>query len=248
MSVQLRGHHLLCLLGYRGIGYSEEYAENMSQVHEQLRTRPDTPIRIVEGPDDLCSCFPENQVNHCNESHVCKRDSLILERLGLHSGEQLSWKDILEKIAELVMPQDIEQWCNTCSWRSLGFCEAGVERVRQGFGLMALPVDVHGVKVYGVNVDHQTRCGHYHSPFDLIALRFPCCDTYYPCYECHEETAGHPAKRWRTEQIEEKAVLCGSCGHQLTIHEYLMSNSVCPSCNANFNPGCRNHYHLYFEF
>jgi uncharacterized CHY-type Zn-finger protein len=41
--------------------------------------------------------------------------------------------------------------------------------------------------------------------------------------------------------------LCGSCGHQLTVREYLACDSVCPHCRREFNPGCARHYHLYFE-
>lgn len=108
-------------------------------------------------------------------------------------------------------------------------------------------ISVHGIKVYGVEVDHQTRCKHYHSNVDIIAIRFPCCDAYHPCYECHKEVADHPAARWSKDQTDERAILCGACGHQLTIHEYLTNKSACSACNANFNAGCRAHYHLYFD-
>lgn len=108
-------------------------------------------------------------------------------------------------------------------------------------------ISIHGVKVYGVEVDSQTRCKHYHSEVDIIAIRFPCCDRYYPCYECHEEVADHPAARWERGQWDEKAILCGACGHELTIREYMAGGSACPKCKASFNEGCRNHYHFYFE-
>lgn len=47
-------------------------------------------------------------------------------------------------------------------------------------------------EVYGVNVDLQTRCAHYHQDIDVIAIKHYCCGKYYPCHLCHEETAGHP--------------------------------------------------------
>lgn len=106
---------------------------------------------------------------------------------------------------------------------------------------------VHNIEVYGIEVDKQTRCGHYHSAIDIIAIKFPCCGVYCPCYECHQEISDHPATKWSKNQTNEKAILCGACGHQLTIQEYTGSNFVCPSCEANFNPGCQHHYHLYFE-
>jgi uncharacterized CHY-type Zn-finger protein len=41
-------------------------------------------------------------------------------------------------------------------------------------------------------------------------------------------------------------VLCGACGHEMSIDQYMASSYQCPDCNAAFNPGCRNHYQFYF--
>ena len=106
---------------------------------------------------------------------------------------------------------------------------------------------IHGVKVKGTNVDHQTRCAHYRKPIDIIAIKFKCCGDWFPCFECHRENADHPPEVWARSEFGAKAVLCGSCGHQLTVSEYLGCDSVCPRCEGAFNPGCANHYHLYFE-
>jgi uncharacterized CHY-type Zn-finger protein len=106
---------------------------------------------------------------------------------------------------------------------------------------------VHNTQVKGTNVDSQTRCAHYHAPVDIIAIRFKCCGDWFPCFECHRENADHPAKVWVTGEFDTKAVLCGNCGHQLTVNEYMKCDSACPRCDSLFNPGCANHYHLYFE-
>ena len=101
--------------------------------------------------------------------------------------------------------------------------------------------------VKGRTVDEYTRCVHYHSPLDVIAIKFKCCNEYYPCYECHVEIAGHKAEVWRKSEFDTKAILCGICNHEMTIHEYLASGNQCPHCNSAFNPNCSKHYHLYFE-
>jgi uncharacterized CHY-type Zn-finger protein len=101
--------------------------------------------------------------------------------------------------------------------------------------------------VKGKLVDDQARCVHYHSPVDIIAIKFKCCNEYYPCYECHSETAGHEAEVWTKKNWDEKAILCGVCKTELTIREYLESSNTCPKCRSSFNPGCSRHYHLYFE-
>lgn len=99
--------------------------------------------------------------------------------------------------------------------------------------------------VFGRTVDGQTRCVHYGSALDVVAIRFHCCRRYYPCHRCHAETAGHPAEVWPAAEHEDPAVLCGVCGRELSVRAYLEA-ATCPHCAAPFNPGCRLHAHLYF--
>ncbi|MBJ39965.1 MAG: hypothetical protein CMD83_16130 [Gammaproteobacteria bacterium] len=105
---------------------------------------------------------------------------------------------------------------------------------------------IGGVAVHGRAVDPETRCAHWHSPLDIIAIRFACCERWYPCNDCHAELADHPPRVWPHTAFDERAVLCGACGHQLTVNEYLGCDSTCTRCGASFNPGCALHYHLYF--
>ncbi|PEJ59167.1 MULTISPECIES: CHY zinc finger protein [unclassified Bacillus (in: firmicutes)] len=102
------------------------------------------------------------------------------------------------------------------------------------------------MKVIG-SIDNHTRCKHYHTEKDIIAIKFKCCDTYYGCYFCHEENVNHQHTVWHKNEWETKAIFCGDCHEELTIQEYQDCNYKCPKCHADFNPGCKNHYHLYFE-
>jgi uncharacterized CHY-type Zn-finger protein len=101
--------------------------------------------------------------------------------------------------------------------------------------------------VHGVEVRPHTQCAHYHSERDIIAIRHKCCGEYYACIACHEALAGHLPQVWPRAERTTKAVLCGNCRTEMTISEYLASGNQCPQCQAAFNPGCANHYHLYFE-
>jgi uncharacterized CHY-type Zn-finger protein len=106
---------------------------------------------------------------------------------------------------------------------------------------------VGDVNVRGVEVDSETRCAHYRSERDIIAIRFKCCGEWFPCHSCHAELAGHTPTVWPKEESDTLAVLCGACGHQLTVSEYLDCGSKCPKCRREFNPGCAKHYDLYFD-
>ena len=99
--------------------------------------------------------------------------------------------------------------------------------------------------------DQHTRCSHYHSELDIMAIKFKCCsdivECYYPCYKCHEELTSHKNLRWTTRQLlTEKVILCGSCYTEMTFPEYKQALK-CVQCGGQFNPGCKAHYGLYFE-
>lgn len=102
------------------------------------------------------------------------------------------------------------------------------------------------VPIRGVELDPDTRCAHYRTDRDVVAFRFACCDTYYPCHACHDELADHAPQRWPRDRFDEPAVLCGVCRTELAVDGYLDSPAACPSCDAPFNPGCSDHHDRYF--
>jgi uncharacterized CHY-type Zn-finger protein len=101
--------------------------------------------------------------------------------------------------------------------------------------------------VRGVNLDSQTRCEHYHGPTDIIAIKTKCCGVFYACKDCHDALADHGIEVWPESEWNQKAILCGACGAELTIGQYMNCEFRCPACLERFNPGCRNHYHFYFD-
>ena len=122
--------------------------------------------------------------------------------------------------------------------------------------------DRFAVPIRGVAVDPETRCAHWDSAVDVVALRFDCCEAYYPCDACHDAATDHEAAPWPRDRFDEPAVLCGSCGATLSAREYLdgdgaalrasgsrvkPDDDACPRCGAEFNPGCRAHRDRYFE-
>ena len=99
----------------------------------------------------------------------------------------------------------------------------------------------------GLDLDPQTRCAHYRSSLDVVAIRMRCCGEYYACRECHDALADHPAEVWPRAEFDRPAAMCGVCGGVMTVAVYLACDDRCPACDAPFNPGCRLHRGLYFE-
>lgn len=102
-------------------------------------------------------------------------------------------------------------------------------------------------QVLGADLDPQTRCLHYHGTSDIVAIKMKCCGMYYACKDCHAELADHEIVVWPENEWDKDAILCGACGRELTILQYMHGDSHCASCGAQFNPGCSKHYHFYFE-
>ena len=107
--------------------------------------------------------------------------------------------------------------------------------------------DRFSVPLRGVAVDPETRCVHWDDRVDVVALRFGCCEAYYPCDACHDAATDPEAEPWPRDRFDEPAVRCGVCAATLTASEYLAGDDRCPRCDAAFNPGCRAHRDRYFE-
>ena len=100
--------------------------------------------------------------------------------------------------------------------------------------------------VMGPTVDEHTRCIHYASPLDIVAIRFHCCGEFYPCFRCHADATDHALSVWPRDEFDTQALLCGVCRATLAISDYLVADS-CPACGSAFNPGRSLHHSIYFE-
>lgn len=134
MTISLRGHHLLCLLGYRGMGYSADFCVNMTNIYETLRQKPETEVEIVIGPDDVCQAYPPDESYHC-EGTVYELDQAVLTKLGLRANERGSWESICSRVAARMIPSDISLLCTTCPWEKYGVCQEGVGLIKEGLPL-----------------------------------------------------------------------------------------------------------------
>ena len=103
------------------------------------------------------------------------------------------------------------------------------------------------VSCHGNLIDGHTRCVHWHSPLDIIGIKFRCCGKFYACHSCHAECESHIPERFRASEFGEEAILCGACKRTMSIAAYLGCGDRCPMCGAGFNPRCALHRHLYFE-
>ena len=124
--MELRAHHLLCLQGFRGVGYSGHFTHHMAKIHNELNGDPSTGVRLVAEPDQICRACPHlDQSGICSfrdgEDGVSSRDQRILDQLGRSAGEELPWSDWVAAVQHVGL-SSFEPVCRECFWYPLGLC------------------------------------------------------------------------------------------------------------------------------
>ncbi len=71
---------------------------------------------------------------------------------------------------------------------------------------------------FGIDLDQEYRCLHYHTPLDIVGLKCAFCQTYYACYHCHDQLTDHAFVP--TGHQETSPVICGHCRKLLSLAEY----------------------------
>lgn len=115
---RLRPHHLICNICFSGKGYSEEFIQNFSLIHNTLNSKSnEATIKIVEGCDDICAKCPKNQNQSCeDENIVTKLDNAYLQILELELDQTITAINLHRKIQDNLTLADAQYICRTCSW------------------------------------------------------------------------------------------------------------------------------------
>jgi hypothetical protein len=131
-GIPLRAHHLLCLLGFQGIGYTAGFIRNFHKVKRLVEQHPDLVVEVVDSCDVICVACPNMQDGKCfktglkyNEKVKCI-DGRVMERLGIRPGDRFKARELYALVKEKIRPGDIKDICQGCDWLNLGFCPRGL--------------------------------------------------------------------------------------------------------------------------
>ena len=118
MRLVLRGHHLLCLKGFQGYGYDDDFVENMAAVDSQ-RKLDTTVISIVNSPDDICRTCPNLKDGICEDAiqneRIISMDNEVLKKLD--GTNECNAVELFGKIDELFTTKDsVSEICSNCIW------------------------------------------------------------------------------------------------------------------------------------
>mgnify|MGYP003925695405 CR=1 FL=1 len=119
--VKLRPHHLLCIEGFKGLGYSKDFVDNMKNVISDLLKSG--KVSIIKGVDDICRKCPYLDGNACNNTYgrsVNDMDEIVVNKLGLIENTIEDYYKIKEKIYNVFRKKDdLYGICDKCSWKDV---------------------------------------------------------------------------------------------------------------------------------
>jgi uncharacterized protein len=142
MKKILRGHHLLCTHGFKGMGYSPEFVDVMTDIVEGISNdETDFPIQVVQGFDDACQACPHRGKTECVKSadsneHVLSMDEKVISHLGLSAGSNYLKSELVKRTAEKVNPDDLDYLCEGCSWLEYGVCKNGIKELKEKMSMI----------------------------------------------------------------------------------------------------------------
>lgn len=118
--IEIRAHHLLCMQGFQGYGYSQEFERNMADIINYLEKHPFFTLKVVAGVDAICQSCPHLKDGNCGKpdsSAIGNMDLKVLEKLGIEEGETKTAKEILNEVKETLNYKDLQEICGGCSWK-----------------------------------------------------------------------------------------------------------------------------------
>jgi len=116
---EIRAHHLLCIQGFQGYGYSTKFTDNLSEIVTYLYSE-NPVVKITTIVDNICRACPHSKGDLCNKEscHSDRLDNLVLEKTGLKENVGIRLPVAFSRINEqLASPADVNDICGACDWQ-----------------------------------------------------------------------------------------------------------------------------------
>ena len=118
MKLFLRGHHLLCLKGFQGYGYDDDFVKNMTCVNSK-RKLDSTTVSIINSPDDICRACPNLSDGLCESEaqneRIIHMDNEVLRRID--GPQEYNAVELFEKVDEIFSTREsVSEICSNCMW------------------------------------------------------------------------------------------------------------------------------------
>lgn len=118
MKLVLRGHHLLCLQGFQGYGYDDDFVKNMTKIN-QARKSEGTIVSLTNRPDDICRSCPNLKdnlcQNHIENEKIKSMDNEVLSEFD--TTREYDSPDLFKKVEDIFNSKErVSKICTNCKW------------------------------------------------------------------------------------------------------------------------------------
>ena len=120
--MKIRAHHLLCMQGFQGYGYTKEFRQNMSEIIENLKSNREQIIEITDELDEICKCCPHKKNKICKNvisNWMIKRvDKKVIQKLKIDYNTEISFREIISTTNLIFKSHnDVKGICSNCRWK-----------------------------------------------------------------------------------------------------------------------------------
>lgn len=120
--LEIRAHHLCCIQGFQGYGYSPVFVTNLRAVISDIKAFPSRPLELVSKCDVICTSCPSKRECTAQKSVISRRirnmDLVVMEKLKIKEGAIMKADEAFRLINSLLAnASHIEEVCGTCRWR-----------------------------------------------------------------------------------------------------------------------------------
>lgn len=118
----IRAHHLLCIQGFQGHGYSIEFEKHMWELIDKLNYNSPY-LRVVSECDDICGKCPHNKKGICKDNQmvnnkIIEMDKAVINTTKLYDGLVGKSNVIFELVNSAFKNIDLlQKICGQCSWK-----------------------------------------------------------------------------------------------------------------------------------
>lgn len=120
--IKIRAHHLLCMQGFQGYGYTRKFQRNMERIIHYLKSYPHSEIKVVADADIICESCPHLENGRCNRNlnsqSIKSIDLKVLKKLEIEEGQIGQARNLFCQVNERFNNlKERDNICGSCSWK-----------------------------------------------------------------------------------------------------------------------------------
>ena len=109
---------MLCLKGFQGYGYDEDFTRNMIDVNSKRKLK-DTTVLLTKSPDDICKYCPNLKNDLCEDKlqneKIISMDEEVLKKFDI--SKEYNSQELFEKIDNIFdTKESVSKICFNCMW------------------------------------------------------------------------------------------------------------------------------------